>query len=84
MPLALTFAFKLEMGVKGLWLGFSIACILLDLGFWAIISCPSWHKIANKMKAKIHSDNQNQTEILAGYRDGTRTPESQMFRRKVE
>lgn len=53
MTLALVFAFKLEMGVKGLWLGFSICCIILDLGFWAIIACPSWEKIAEKMRQNI-------------------------------
>lgn len=49
LPLALTFAFKHEMGVYGLWLGFAIACILLDIGLFFICECPNWSKIARKM-----------------------------------
>lgn len=37
MPLALHLAFKRGMNVTGLWLGFGIACIILDIGFWVII-----------------------------------------------
>jgi hypothetical protein len=37
MPLALNLAFKRDMSVTGLWLGFGIACIILDIGFWIII-----------------------------------------------
>jgi MATE family multidrug resistance protein len=37
MPLALNLAFKRDMNVTGLWLGFGIACIVLDIGFWIII-----------------------------------------------
>jgi hypothetical protein len=50
MPLALCLSFTMNLKVKGLWLGYSIACIILDLGFAAIISCPSWEKIAIKMR----------------------------------
>ena len=50
MPLALCLAFKAEMGIAGLWLGFSIACIILDIGFCAIISCPNWQTISNKVR----------------------------------
>jgi len=53
MPFALTLAFKAKMGLAGLWLGFSIACIILDIGFAMIISCPNWTLIANKMRAAI-------------------------------
>ena len=49
LPLALYFAFGLDKGVYGLWLGFSIACIILDLGFLMIIECPNWTKLANKI-----------------------------------
>jgi hypothetical protein len=50
MPLALVLAFNAEMGIQGLWLGFSIACIILDIGFAMIISCPNWSKIATSMR----------------------------------
>ena len=50
LPLALHFAFDKKMGIRGLWLGYSIACIILDLGFAVIIMYPNWHKIAEKLK----------------------------------
>ena len=46
-------AFKWDLGVYGLWLGFSIACIILDAGFLLIIECPDWQKLADKMQATI-------------------------------
>ena len=50
MPLALVLAFNGGLGIQGLWLGFSIACIILDFGFALIISCPNWNKIAATMR----------------------------------
>ena len=50
MPLALVLAFTYKMSIMGLWLGFSIACIILDIGFAMIISCPDWHKIAYELR----------------------------------
>ena len=46
LPLALWLAFGKGKGVYGLWLGFSIACIVLDFGFLCIIECPNWGRIA--------------------------------------
>lgn len=63
MPLALTFAFKVGMGVKGLWLGFSIACIILDLGFWVIIAYPNWQKIAVNLRKRILEDEEHAEKI---------------------
>jgi len=37
LPIAAVFAFKLDMSIKGLWLGMTLGCIILDAGFWAII-----------------------------------------------
>jgi len=51
MPLALVLCFKAEMGIAGLWLGFSIACIILDVGFCCIISCPDWEKISKNVRS---------------------------------
>ena len=42
MPIALVLCFVAKMGIAGLWLGFSIACVILDIGFAMIISCPNW------------------------------------------
>lgn len=44
------------MGVYGLWLGFSVACVILDIGFCCIIECPNWQKISNDIQAKIDKD----------------------------
>lgn len=55
MPLALVFAFVLEWGVAGLWAGFTIACIVLDIGFFFIIACANWEKIAEVSAAKIEA-----------------------------
>jgi MATE family multidrug resistance protein len=46
MPLAINLCFTQKMGISGLWLGFTIACIVLDVGFAIIISYPNWHKIS--------------------------------------
>lgn len=50
MPLALVLAFTAGMGIVGLWLGFSIACIILDIGFAIIIMCPDWNRIGDEMR----------------------------------
>jgi MATE family multidrug resistance protein len=42
MPLALLLAFKLKLGLKGLWLGYTISTVVLDLGFAVIIGLPNW------------------------------------------
>eukprot|EP00347_Sterkiella_histriomuscorum_P002719 403367069 len=52
MPLALFFAFKIQMGVSGLWLGFTIASMILDLGFYFIINCTSWQTAGKAMRGK--------------------------------
>ena len=46
LTLALVLAFKFDMGVYGMWLGFTVACVILDIGFLFIIECPDWYKIA--------------------------------------
>ena len=43
------------MGIQGLWLGMTIACVILDIGFAMIISCPDWQQIANKMRDSIEA-----------------------------
>ena len=44
MPLALGFAFKFKMGIEGLWVGFTIASILLDISFYMLIRCTNWNR----------------------------------------
>lgn len=56
LPLALWLAFGKDKGVYGLWLGFSIACIVLDTGFLMIIECPNWNAIAEKVSKQIDKD----------------------------
>ena len=53
LPLALNLAFKRQKGVYGLWLGFSIAIIVLDIGLFAICEFPNWTKIAKEMQSQI-------------------------------
>uniref|UniRef100_A0A7S3CJI4 Multidrug and toxin extrusion protein n=1 Tax=Strombidium rassoulzadegani TaxID=1082188 RepID=A0A7S3CJI4_9SPIT len=67
MPLALVLAFTAKMGIAGLWSGFSIACIILDVGFAMIISCPNWHEIAQKMRKAIEQG-RPQTPEASNYR----------------
>jgi len=62
LPLVLTFAFAMDMGVVGLWLGFSLACIILDAGYLVICECPDWHQISIKMQATIDKDKQRSRE----------------------
>jgi multidrug resistance protein, MATE family len=50
LPFALVLCFKAKMGIAGLWLGMSIACIILDVGFAFIIACPDWHEISRKAR----------------------------------
>lgn len=37
MPFALFLCFKMDMGIAGLWLGFTVCCVILDAGFFLII-----------------------------------------------
>ena len=62
LPLALSLAFKREMGVRGLWLGFSVACIVLDIGLEMIIECADWQKISVDMHKKIDKDHKQKIE----------------------
>jgi hypothetical protein len=56
MPLALWLAFSRNLGVKGLWLGYSICCVILDIGFGVIIIWPSWEKIAIIMRQNMEDE----------------------------
>lgn len=51
--MALHFAFNKRLGIKGLWLGYTIACVILDLGFAVIILKPNWNKIAENLKKAV-------------------------------
>ena len=54
LPLALVFGFKLEMGIRGFWLGFTIALIFQDLLVTLIICRADWaiNEKANKAHAQ--------------------------------
>ena len=57
MPLALLFGFKLDFGVVGFWMGFTIALTMQDIIVTCIILCSDWHYIskssANFSKAEV-------------------------------
>ena len=42
LPLALVFGFKMEMGVRGFWLGFTVAIICQDIFVTIVIVCSNW------------------------------------------
>jgi len=42
MPLSLVFGFKMEMGVKGFWMGFMIALIALDIFVAYLVIWANW------------------------------------------
>ena len=42
LPLALVFGFKMEMGVRGFWLGFTVAIICQIIFVTMVIVCSSW------------------------------------------
>ena len=53
LPLALVFGFKLEMGIRGFWLGFTIALIFQDTLVTLIICRADW--AINEKKEKAHA-----------------------------
>ena len=64
MPLALWFGFKSDMGVSGLWLGFAIASVILDLGFYFIIRCTNWARVAYDMTKRMDKEEEVKKEIM--------------------
>ena len=60
LPLSLLFAFYLETGVIGLWYGFTLSQVVLDLGYLFICECPDWYRIAQKMQEKIDKEKTSQ------------------------
>jgi MATE family multidrug resistance protein len=69
LPLALVLCFNAKMGIGGLWLGMSIACVILDAGFAMIISCPDWSKIANTMRNSIEAGKIARTPEVQNFKD---------------
>lgn len=76
MPLALVFTFVFDWGVAGLWGGFTIACIVLDIGFFFIITCCDWEKIAEATAARIAKEQQDREAKIAKIHKDL-TPEQQ-------
>jgi MATE family multidrug resistance protein len=50
LPLSVYLAFNCNGGLYGLWLGFTIANMILDIGFTIIIVYPDWQQIAFKLQ----------------------------------
>ncbi len=53
MPLALNLAFWQNMGVAGLWAGFTIASIVLDIGFYIIIQTANLERIVYETACRM-------------------------------
>ena len=68
MPLALVFAFVCRWGIMGLWAGFTIACVILDIGLFMIIYCPDWQKISDNVKDALKASQHAATNAVADYR----------------
>jgi Na+-driven multidrug efflux pump len=50
MPLAIYFAFWLQLGVPGLWLGFTLASIVLDVAFCILIEKTDWEEVSRRIR----------------------------------
>lgn len=59
LPLSILFTFYLDYGVLGLWYGFTLSQVVLDIGYLMICECPDWHRIAEEMQAKIDKEKKN-------------------------
>ena len=68
MPLALVFAFVCKWGIMGLWAGFTIACVILDIGLFVIIYAPDWYKISEQVKEALKANQHNATNAVSYYR----------------
>ena len=80
MTLALVFAFVLHWGIVGLWAGFSIACIVLDIGFFFIICLPNWDEIAEKQINDLNNGKCSASNSLLGRSFGSVSPSPSMSR----
>jgi len=82
MPLALVLAFTAKMGIVGLWLGYSIACIILDIGFAFIIMCPNWSNIGTQMRKRLEDGRESISTPMASVRRAlskSNTPKRRSF-----
>ena len=60
----------------------TIGCVILDIGFVAIINCCDWNKIAAAMRVKMMKDAKSTSDlILRNYNDISRTPTGQQIRK---
>ena len=63
--MALVFAFVLDWRIGGLWFGFFIACLVLDIGYQCIISCGSWEAIAKRVKSRMEEDQKRKEDAMS-------------------
>lgn len=85
MPLALVLAFTARMGIVGLWLGYSIACVILDIGFAFIITCPDWTRIGEQMRIRLEEGREVPPSPMVAVRKAlsqSNTPKSNTPRRQ--
>jgi Na+-driven multidrug efflux pump len=65
LPMALVFGFKMDMGVKGFWLGFLLALICLDIFVGYLVIWADWSpKIVEMAEAEDEDDNGYQKTSL--------------------
>ena len=56
IPLAILFAFKMKMGVAGLWWGDTIGMICQMLMFFVLVCTADWEKITEDAVARIEME----------------------------
>ena len=53
LPLSIILGFKADMGLFGLYLGYSIKEFLNFVCFFCLVMCKDWHKLADEAKDRI-------------------------------
>ena len=75
LPLALWLAFNHGMGLFGIWLGFSITCIIINIGLLMIIECSNTPKITAKMQKQL--DKEKIKKIAESVKKGQLLPDEE-------
>ena len=56
LPMSLIFGFKLQMGVKGFWLGFLLALIFLDMFVAYLVIWADWEPKVTSQGATVEGE----------------------------
>ena len=53
LPLSIILGFKVDMGLFGLYLGYSIKEFLSFICFFSLVMCNDWHKLAEDARNRM-------------------------------